>query len=349
MGSAKMRDLTGLEYVDAEDIRAILRTAHSFKDILSRPVKKVPALRGKSVILLFYEASTRTRTSFETAAKILSADAMNISVAQSSVVKGESLKDTLLTLQSLAADCIVMRHSSSGAAEFAAKIVDIPVVNAGDGRHEHPTQGLLDMYTIWEKRLKPNELSESNVSGAMGIVTPPPSFDFSGLTVSIVGDLAHSRVARSDVWGMVKLGAKVRWVGPKTLLPIEAERLPIEVYTDLRTGLKDADVVIVLRLQTERQEKGLLPSLREYSRMWGINENSLREAKPGVLVMHPGPMNRGVEISPRVADGIEGAETVIERQVTNGVAVRMAVLYKLIGDNSVDQESSEEDDKRNGE
>ncbi len=343
-----MRDLTGLEHTDAEDIRGILRTAHSFKDILSRPVKKVPALRGKSVILLFYEASTRTRTSFETAAKILSADAMNISVAQSSVVKGESLKDTLLTLQSLAADCIVMRHSSSGAAEFAAKVVDIPIVNAGDGRHEHPTQGLLDLYTIWEKRLKASELTEPTDTGAAGNVASP-RFDFSGVTVSIVGDLAHSRVARSDVWGMVKLGAKVRWVGPKTLLPVEAERLPIEVHTDLHEGLKNADVVIVLRLQTERQEKGLLPSLREYSRVWGINENSLRDAKSGVLVMHPGPMNRGVEISSRVADGVPGAETVIERQVTNGVAVRMAVLYKLIGDNPVDQLSSEVDDKRIGE
>lgn len=307
-----MNNLLGLRELDAEDIRHVLATAANLREILGRSVKKVPTLRGRTVVTLFYEASTRTRTSFELAAKYMSADAVNISVAQSSVSKGESLKDTLRTLESVTADCIVIRHSSSGAAHMAARYLKIPVINAGDGRHEHPTQGLLDALTIADH------------------LRPDTGFDFSGLTVAIVGDLAHSRVARSNVWGLTKLGATVRWCGPATLLPSDADRLPVQVTTDLREGIADADVVMVLRLQTERMEKGLLPSLREYSRLWGINATTLRWAKPEVVVMHPGPMNRGVEIAADVADGLGPGATVIEDQVHNGVAVRMACLYLLM-------------------
>jgi aspartate carbamoyltransferase catalytic subunit len=298
------------------EIREILETARAFKEILARPVKKVPTLRGKSVITLFYESSTRTRTSFELAAKYMSADAVNISVAQSSVSKGESLKDTLLTLQALTADCVIIRHASSGAAELAAQFVNVPVINAGDGRHEHPTQGLLDAFTIWEHKGRRD------------------GFSLDGVRVAIVGDLAHSRVARSNVWGLTKLGAEVRWVGPKTLIPVDTEQMPISVHTDLAEGLEGADVVMVLRLQTERQEKGLLPSLREYSRQWGISPRSLKLANPDALVMHPGPMNRGVEISAEVADGVGGIRAAVEQQITNGVAVRMACLYLLMGGES---------------
>jgi aspartate carbamoyltransferase catalytic subunit len=321
-----MRDLLSLQNTDVADIRRILETASAFKEILARPVKKVPTLRGRSVITLFYESSTRTRTSFELAAKIMSAEAINIAVAQSSVSKGESLKDTLRTLQSLTADCVVIRHSSSGAAEMAAEFADMPVINAGDGRHEHPTQGLLDALTIWEHKVVGRD--DETYPGALSADRP---FDLGGLTVAIVGDLAHSRVARSNVWGLTKLGAKVRWVGPKTLIPVDAARLPISVHTDLREALEGADVVMVLRLQTERQEKGLLPSLREYCRFWGISPETLKLAKPDALVLHPGPMNRGVEISADVADGVGGIRAAIERQVTNGVAVRMACLYLLMG------------------
>jgi aspartate carbamoyltransferase catalytic subunit len=303
-----MKHLLTLRETSAADIGYLLDTATAFKEIVERPVKKVPTLRGRAMITLFYENSTRTRTSFEMAAKIMSAEAINIAVAQSSVAKGESLKDTLLTLQSLKADCIVMRHSASGAAQFAAEHLHIPVINAGDGRHEHPTQGLLDMLTIRQHK-----------------------GDLSGLTVAIVGDITHSRVARSNLWGLTKLGANVRLVGPRTLLPPDADRLPVQVFDNLRAGLEGADVVNVLRLQTERMEKGLLPSLREYSRLFGISVNSLKYAKPDVLVLHPGPMNRGVEISAEVADGAYGIRSAIEEQVTNGVAVRMAVLYVLMG------------------
>ncbi len=321
-----MRDLIGLRQTSVEDIRTILETAAAFKEILRRPVKKVPTLRGRSVVTLFYESSTRTRTSFELAAKIMSAEAINISVAQSSVTKGESLKDTLRTLEALTADCIIIRHASSGAAKMAADFTDRPVINAGDGRHEHPTQALLDILTIWENKVVGQE--DDTYPRAL---SPERPFDLSRLTVAIVGDLAHSRVARSNVWGLTKLGATVRWVGPKTLVPVDADRLPLSVHTDLREALEGADVVMALRLQTERQEKGLLPSLREYSRIWGISPRSLSFAKPDALVMHPGPMNRGVEISAEVADGVGGIHAAIEDQVTNGVAVRMACLYLLMG------------------
>jgi len=321
-----MHDLLSLRETDVQDIRTLLRTAVSLKEILERPVKKVPTLRGRTVVTLFYEPSTRTRTSFELAAKYMSADAVNIAVAQSSVTKGESLKDTLRTLQALTADCVVIRHSSSGAAHLAARFADVPVINAGDGRHEHPTQGLLDALTIWEHKVVGRE--DDTYPGALSAENP---FDFSGITVTIVGDLAHSRVARSNAWCLTKLGARVRWVGPKTLLPPDSERFPVEIHTDLKPALEGADVVMVLRLQTERQEKGLLPSLREYARRWGVNAQTLAWAKPNALVMHPGPMNRGVEISADVADGVGGIRAAVEDQVTNGVAVRMACLYTLMG------------------
>jgi aspartate carbamoyltransferase catalytic subunit len=307
-----IHDLLSLRETDANDIRFILSTALTMREILDRPVKKVPTLRGRVVVTLFYEPSTRTRTSFELAAKYMSADAVNISVAQSSVTKGESLKDTLRTLQSVTADCIVIRHPCSGAAHLAARYAEIPVINAGDGRHEHPTQGLLDAFTIAEAK------------------RPGDAFDFTGLRVAIVGDVAHSRVARSNAWCLTKLGADVRWCGPATLMPKDADKLPVSVCADLEEGIGEADVVMVLRLQTERQEKGLLPSLREYSRVWGISRSTLRWAKPDALVMHPGPINRGVEISADVADGVGSTRTAIERQVRNGVAVRMACLYLLM-------------------
>ncbi|HEV2473070.1 MAG TPA: aspartate carbamoyltransferase catalytic subunit [Chthonomonadales bacterium] len=303
-----MRNLLSLRETSVEEIRQVLETAAAFEEILSRSVKKVPTLRGRAVITLFYENSTRTRTSFEMAAKIMSAEAINISVAQSSVAKGECLKDTLLTLQSLKADCVVMRHSASGAAQFAADHLAIPVINAGDGRHEHPTQALLDLLTIRKNSEK-----------------------IEGLQIAIVGDILHSRVARSNIWGLTKMGASVRLVAPRTLLPPDVDRLPVESTDDLRAGLDGADVVIVLRLQTERMDKGMLPSLREYSRLFGITAGSLRGAAPDVLVMHPGPINRGVEISAEVADGASGIRSVIGEQVTNGVAIRMAVLYLLMG------------------
>jgi aspartate carbamoyltransferase catalytic subunit len=303
-----MKHLLTLRETSADEMRFLLDTATALKEILGRPVKKVPTLRGRAMITCFYENSTRTRTSFEMAAKIMSAEAINIAVAQSSVAKGESLKDTMLTLQALKADCIVMRHHASGAAEFAAQQLGIPVVNAGDGRHEHPTQGLLDLFTMRQYK-----------------------GEIAGLNVAIVGDILHSRVARSNIWGLTKLGATVRIVGPRTLLPPDADRLPVTVCDNLKDGLEGADVVNVLRLQTERMDKGLLPSLREYSRLFGVSPSSLKFAKPDALVLHPGPMNRGVEISADVADGKYGIQSAIEEQVTNGVAVRMAVLYTLMG------------------
>lgn len=303
-----MKSLLSLRETSAADIQFLLDTAAVFREIVERPVKKVPTLRGRVMVTLFYENSTRTRTSFELAAKFLSAEAVNISVAQSSVAKGESLKDTLLTLQALRSDCVVIRHGASGAAHLAAQSVNIPVVNAGDGRHEHPTQGLLDLMTIGQH---------------LGTIA--------GLKVAIVGDILHSRVARSNIWGLTRLGAEVRLVGPRTLLPADADRLPAQVFDDLSSGLAGVDVVNVLRLQTERMDRGLLPSVREYSRLFGINRHSLRAAKPDVLVLHPGPMNRGVEIAADVADGAHGIRSVIGEQVTNGIAVRMAVLYLLMG------------------
>ena len=303
-----MKHLLTLRDTSAEEIEHLLELGATFQEVINRPVKKVPTLRGKAMITLFYENSTRTRTSFEMAAKIMSAEAINIAVAQSSVAKGESLKDTVLTLQALKADCIVMRHSVSGAPLFAAQKIGIPVVNAGDGRHEHPTQGLLDMLTIKQAK------------GGL-----------KGLTVAIVGDITHSRVARSNIWGLTKMGANVRLVGPRTLMPADAHLLPVTVYDNLKQGIDGVDVVNVLRIQTERMDKGLLPSLREYSRLFGISPTSLKYAASDVVVLHPGPMNRGVEISADVADGAFGINSRVETQISNGVAVRMAVLCTLMG------------------
>lgn len=305
MTRLKQKDLLDMKSLDKEEIELVLQTADSFKEILTRPIKKVPTLRGKSVALLFYEPSTRTRTSFEMAAKTLSADTTSIAAQTSSVVKGESFKDTLKTLEALGTDILVLRHQASGAAHFAARYCRFPVINGGDGFHEHPTQGLLDLFTLREKKK-----------------------NLEGLTVTIVGDIAHSRVARSNIWGLTKMGAKVRLCGPLTLLPKEVERFPAEIFHNLDEALEGSDAVMMLRLQLERQSAGLFPSIEEYARLYGLTLARLSKAKKDVLVMHPGPMNRGIEIDARVADGIH---SVIEEQVTNGVAVRMALLYLLLG------------------
>lgn len=299
------KDILGLQEMSRDEIQLILDTAISLREILDRPIKKVPTLRGKSVVTLFYEASTRTRTSFELAAKVMSADVSSISPSTSSIVKGESLKDTLLTLQAMGTDMFIIRHSAGGAPHFAASLVDAHIVNAGDGMHEHPTQGLLDMLTILDCK-----------------------GHLDGLTVTVVGDIMHSRVARSNIWGLTKMGAEVRLVGPSTLLPVEIEKLPVEVYTSVDKAIDGADIVNVLRIQLERMDRGYFPSIREYSNMFGITKERLRRAKPDVTVMHPGPMNRGIEITPDVADG---EFAVITDQVTNGVAVRMAIMYLLLG------------------
>lgn len=301
------KDLLDIQSLDTEEITYLLDMAQSFREVVARPVKKVPTLRGKSVATLFFEPSTRTRTSFEAAAKIMSADTYSLAATTSSAVKGESLKDTMLTLDAMGIDAFVIRHSYSGAAELASRYVPgKPVINAGDGTHEHPTQGLLDLLTIRQ------------VKGRIA-----------GLTVAIVGDIAHSRVARSNLWGLHKMGAKIRLVGPSTLMPADAAQLPVTVHTDLTSGLRDADVVNVLRIQLERQDSAFFPSVQEYAKLFGVNKAKLAIAAPDVTVLHPGPMNRGIEIASSLADDKEIA--VITDQVTNGVAVRMAVLFWLMG------------------
>ncbi|HEU4752896.1 MAG TPA: aspartate carbamoyltransferase catalytic subunit, partial [Armatimonadota bacterium] len=304
----RRKDVLGLQVLERDEIAAVLRNAASFKEIMARPIKKVPTLRGKSVVTLFYENSTRTRVSFELAAKVMSADAINISASSSSAQKGESLKDTALTLQAMGMDMIVIRHPLSGSAAYVAGQVGIPVINAGDGMHEHPSQGLLDLFTLQEAKGR-----------------------IEGLKVLIVGDIAHSRVARSNLWGLAKLGAEVRLCGPSTLLPPGIERSGARVYDRLDEAIEGVDVVNVLRIQLERQERGLFPTLREYSERFGVSPKRLERAAPDVAVMHPGPMNRGVEISPEVADA---GYSVITEQVTNGVAVRMALLFMLLGQGS---------------
>ncbi|NLC76539.1 MAG: aspartate carbamoyltransferase catalytic subunit [Clostridia bacterium] len=301
------KDLLGLQDLTADEIKLILDTAGPMKEILFRPIKKVPVLRGKTIVTMFYEPSTRTRTSFELAGKYLSADTVNLAMSTSSVQKGESLKDTALTIEAMGADILIMRHEATGAPHFMAKTVSSRVINAGDGMHEHPTQALLDMFTIMEKK------------GSI-----------EGLSVAILGDILHSRVARSNIWGLTKLGAKVKVVGPRTLLPEQFRQLGVETYYSVEEAIKDVDVINVLRLQRERQKKGLLPSMREYSRLYCLTRERLKLAKPDALVLHPGPMNRGIEIASDVADGLQAA---IEEQVTNGVAVRMAILYLLMGGN----------------
>ncbi|MFP4623048.1 MAG: aspartate carbamoyltransferase catalytic subunit [Gemmatimonadota bacterium] len=299
------KDLVGLEERSAEQIRAILDTAEPFKEISERQVKKVPVLRGKTIVNLFFEPSTRTRVSFEFAEKRLSADTVNISSSGSSVVKGETLVDTARNLEAMRIDMVVMRHPSSGAAQFLADRIPSNVVNAGDGRHEHPTQALLDMLTIRDHR---------------GPVR--------GQKVCIVGDIRHSRVARSNIFGLRALGADVAVCGPRTLIPAAIEDLGVTVFDRIEEAIEWADVLNVLRLQLERMEAGYVPSLREYNRVFGVSRERVEAAPRDLLILHPGPMNRGVEIDSDVADG---PHSVILNQVTNGVAVRMAVLYLLAG------------------
>ena len=299
------KDLLGMAALSAADIGLILDTADSLKAISFRDIKKAPTLRGKSVVNFFYEPSTRTKSSFEIAAKRLSADTFSLSASTSSMVKGETLLDTARNLQAMNPDVIILRHSSSGAPHVFAKKLKASVINAGDGINEHPTQALLDLYTIREKK------------GA-----------FKGLKVAIIGDIAHSRVARSDIIGLRKLGAHVTVSGPPTMIPREIEAMGVSVFNDPAVAVRGCDVVMLLRVQLERQSRLLFPSIREYSSFFCLNENMLKDAKEDVIVMHPGPLNRGVEISSGVADG---PYSVILDQVTNGVAVRMAVLYLLIG------------------
>jgi aspartate carbamoyltransferase catalytic subunit len=303
--SFRHKHILGIEQMSAEDIAHILDTADSFKEISTREIKKVPTLRGKTIINVFFEASTRTRTSFEIAGKRLSADTVNISASTSAVVKGETLEDTARNLEAMHPDIIVMRHGHSGAPHYLAERVGFSVINAGDGAHEHPSQALLDLMTIREKKGR-----------------------IEGLTVAIVGDIAHSRVARSNLYALKKMGATVRLAGPGTMLPPGIEGLGAETFTRIEPAIEGADVVMMLRIQQERQGKTLIPSAREYSRFFGLNSKNLQLAKPDAIVMHPGPMNRGVEISSDVADG---GQNVILDQVENGVAVRMALLYLISG------------------
>lgn len=303
--SLQGRDLLSLQEMSREDIELVLSTARSLKEILSRPIKKVPTLRGKVVCTLFYEPSTRTRTSFELAAKYMSADTVSIATSTSSVQKGETLADTARNLEVMGVDVVIMRHSVSGACHFLAKVLDAPVINAGDGMHEHPTQGLLDIFTILEQKGR-----------------------IRGLKVAILGDVLHSRVARSNIFGLTKMGAQVAVAGPSTLLPPALSELGVKAYTRVEEAIEGADVVYVLRLQLERQTKSLFPSKREYHDMFGLTRERLKLAKEDALVMHPGPMNRGVEIDTEVADS---PKSVILDQVTSGVAVRMAILYLILG------------------
>lgn len=305
--SLKRKDLIGIAELSADEITLFLETAESFKEVSGREIKKVPALRGKTVVNFFFEPSTRTRTSFELAAKRLSADVINFSPSASSVVKGETLLDTARNIEAMQADIIVLRHQAAGAAETLARGVRSSVINAGDGWHEHPTQALLDLFTLREKKRA-----------------------FKGLRVAIVGDVAHSRVARSDIHALTKMGAEVRAVGPPTMIPACLDRLGARVYYHLDEALRGVDVIMMLRLQLERQGRALFPTIREYSRLYGLTAERLKLAEPGALVMHPGPINRGVEIAPEVADSLS---SVILDQVANGVAVRMAVLYLLAGGN----------------
>jgi aspartate carbamoyltransferase catalytic subunit len=301
------RHLLGIEPLEPQDIQTILDTAVGLKEILDRPIKKVPALRGKTVINLFYEASTRTRSSFEVAERVLSADSLSIATAASSVTKGETLLDTAKNLEAMNPDMVIMRHASSGAPHFLARHCRFAVVNAGDGAHEHPTQGLLDALTMRQRRGR-----------------------LKGLRVAIVGDILHSRVARSNLWLLSKMGAQVVLCGPPTLLPPGIERMVPNTSVTWRIdeAVEGADVVMMLRIQLERMSGGFFPTTREYFRHFGLSEARARRAKKDVLIMHPGPINRGVEIASEVADG---PYSVILDQVTNGVAVRMAVLYLLLG------------------
>lgn len=299
------KSLLTINQLDRDDIENILETALAFEEVSTRDVKKVPALRGKTVVNLFYEPSTRTRTSFELAAKRLSADVINVATSSSAVAKGESLKDTAKTLQAMGVDAVVVRHSCAGAPLLISKWVEASVINAGDGAHEHPTQALLDMYTIRKHKHR-----------------------VEGLNIILVGDIAHSRVARSNILAMTKMGAKVTVVAPPTLIPVDIEKLGCEVSYDLDKEITQADVIYLLRMQKERQTEQFLPSIREYAIRYSLTRDRLARAKEDVVVMHPGPMNRGVEIASEAADAVED---IIAEQVTSGISVRMAVLYLLLG------------------
>lgn len=301
----KHKHILGIEQFSAADIFHILKTAQSFKEISNRSIKKVPTLRGKTVINLFFEPSTRTRLSFEVAAKRMSADTFNISASTSSTTKGETLIDTARNLEAMNPDIIVMRHDCSGAPHLLAKHIKASIINAGDGTHEHPSQSLLDMFTVLEHKGK-----------------------IEGLKLAILGDIAHSRVARSNILGFTKMGARVSIAGPATFIPAGIEKLGAQICPSMEKAVEDADIIMALRIQRERQNDPLIPSLREYATFFGINRKLLENAGKDALIMHPGPINRGVEMSPDVADG---PQSVILEQVTNGVAVRMALLYLVMG------------------
>jgi aspartate carbamoyltransferase catalytic subunit len=302
------KDILGIKDLSIDEINLILETAESFLEISTRKIKKVPTLRGKTIINLFYEASTRTRTSFEIAGKRLSADTINISASTSSVVKGETLIDTARNLEAMNPDVIVLRHSAAGAPQLLASLVKQSIINAGDGAHEHPSQALLDMMTIKEHKGK-----------------------ISGLKVAIVGDIEHSRVARSNIYGLSSMGAHVVLAGPAMMLPRDIEQMGVKVFSRIEDAIADADVVMMLRIQLERQKQNIFPSLREYARHYCLNRKNIKLAAKDVIVMHPGPINRGVEISPDIAD--DPSCSVILDQVNKGVAVRMALLYLLTGGN----------------
>lgn len=301
----KRKDLLGLEELTKEEIETVLDVASSFKDVSTRSVKKVPALRGKTVVNLFFEPSTRTRTSFELAAKRLSADVLSFDVSSSSVSKGETIVDTAKNIEAMKVDCFIVRHSVAGAPLMISKNVSCSVINAGDGCHEHPTQGLIDLFTARENFGK-----------------------IKGLKISIIGDILHSRVARSDIWGFKKLGAEVIVCGPPPLIPKEIEKTGVKVTYDINEAIENSDIVYLLRLQRERQKENFLPSLKEYSFLYGIDEERYEKIKEKAFIMHPGPMNRGVEIKSEIA---EKDKSLILNQVTNGIAIRMAVLYLTIG------------------
>jgi aspartate carbamoyltransferase catalytic subunit len=299
------KHILGLDHLSVADIEHILNTAESFKEISARTIKKVPVLRGRTIVTLFFEPSTRTRLSFDIAAKRMSADTFSITASTSSTVKGETLADTARNIEAMMPDILIMRHSSSGAPHYLARHLKTSVINAGDGIHEHPSQGLLDLMTVREHKKK-----------------------ISGLKVAIIGDITHSRVAHSDIIGFAKMGAKVFVCGPATLIPKKVEQLGATVCGTVHEAVKNADVVLPLRIQKERQNDPLIPSFREYAAFFGINKETLLVAKPDALLMHPGPINRGVELAPDVADS---SQSVILDQVTNGVAIRMALMYLVLG------------------
>ena len=305
MSLLSVKHLFGLEYLQKEDIKQILDTADKFREVLERPIKKVPSLKGKNILNLFFENSTRTKVSFELAAKRLSADVINFSTGTSSLKKGESFKDTIQNLHSMKVDCIVIRHSSPGSCMNLTNYVDSTIINGGDGFHEHPTQALLDMMSIKERFGK-----------------------IKGLNIAVVGDILHSRVARSNIYGLLKMGAKVMICGPPNLIPKKIEELDIQVSNDIDATVEWADAINILRIQRERMGIGIVPSIREYRKLFGINQNRLDKFNKKIVVLHPGPINRGVEISSDVADG---NNAIILDQVLNGVAIRMSVLFLLLG------------------